>query len=89
MCLVGVLWGGTNPFLKIATNKVKKNKQFNFISEVTSHLSNWNVSSTLKHLDSYKTVQIYKCVLYILVLGTISYQPVWFFIILFHSQILR
>ncbi|XP_025424848.1 transmembrane protein 234 homolog [Sipha flava] len=40
--IVGILWGGTNPFLKAATNKVKRNKGLNFISEVTDHLTNWN-----------------------------------------------
>jgi len=42
LCIVGILWGSTNPFLKAATNKVKRNKRLNFISEVTDHLTNWN-----------------------------------------------
>ncbi|XP_022168730.1 transmembrane protein 234 homolog [Myzus persicae] len=40
--IVGVLWGSTNPFLKAATNKVKRNKTFNLISEVTDHITNWH-----------------------------------------------
>lgn len=48
--LVGILWGGTNPFLKVATNKVKKNKNGNFISEVIDHLTNWNVSKIIIYL---------------------------------------
>jgi len=43
--IVGVLWGSTNPFLKAATNKVKRNKAYNLISEVTDHLTNWHVST--------------------------------------------
>jgi len=42
---VGILWGSTNPFLKAATNKVKRNKTFNIISEVIDHLTNWHVST--------------------------------------------
>ncbi|XP_025204471.1 transmembrane protein 234 homolog [Melanaphis sacchari] len=40
--IVGVLWGSTNPFLKAATNKVKRNKTFNIISEVINHVTNWH-----------------------------------------------
>ncbi|CAH1738182.1 unnamed protein product [Aphis gossypii] len=39
--IVGVLWGSTNPFLKAATNKVKRNKTFNIISEIVDHVTNW------------------------------------------------
>jgi len=42
LCIVGILWGCTNPFLKVATNKLKRNKRLNFISEVIDHLSHWN-----------------------------------------------
>jgi len=43
--IVGVLWGSTNPFLKAATNKVKRNKTFNIISEIVDHVTNWHVSN--------------------------------------------
>ncbi|XP_015365235.1 PREDICTED: transmembrane protein 234 [Diuraphis noxia] len=39
--IVGILWGCTNPLLKAATTKVKRNKTYNLISEVTDHLTNW------------------------------------------------
>ncbi|KAL4084849.1 hypothetical protein QTP88_027731 [Uroleucon formosanum] len=40
--IVGIFWGSTNPFLKAATNKVKRDKTLNIISEVVSHLTNWH-----------------------------------------------
>ncbi|VVC27847.1 Putative transmembrane family 234 [Cinara cedri] len=41
--LVGIVWGVTNPFIKLATNKVKRrNKKFDLVSQVTDHLNNRN-----------------------------------------------
>ncbi|XP_050541466.1 transmembrane protein 234 homolog isoform X2 [Daktulosphaira vitifoliae] len=37
--IVGILWGGSNPFLKQATNK--KNKNVSIIYELYGYLSNW------------------------------------------------
>ncbi|XP_060849039.1 transmembrane protein 234 homolog isoform X2 [Rhopalosiphum padi] len=42
LLIVGVLWGSTNPFLKAATSKIKRNKTFSIISEVTNHVTNWH-----------------------------------------------
>lgn len=56
--IVGVLWGSTNPFLKAATNKVKRNKTFNIISEIVDHVTNWHVSNEL-WLISYYIINYY------------------------------
>lgn len=57
--MVGILWGGTNPFLKVATHKVKRKKGSNFVSELTDHLTNWNVSKYVMH-EMY-TINRHKC----------------------------